>query len=236
MQNLQPFSSYNLLDLLTARSNFIWAAALKQSCQRMYHQHTSHSQKPRRISWKDPSSTTLFHSLWLDNSAWSPTDIPEPPWTTHLLMRMPRSQVANNVNKKDEDKRSLMTTWLRSRKFQRQQLAFLWNILQKMDQLLWGWHHICFHFHSISKCTEDCFFSSTHKEFSEKMSNTYGKWFTWMMKAWKKLWPNVDSEGNDNEAMPAPPQKKIKLSDDWLIPAKRRDRQHWQTFLDSSNW
>jgi hypothetical protein len=76
------------------------------------------------------------------------------------------------------------------------------------DGPVWGKRHICFHFHSIGECTEDCFFHSTHEEFSEKMSNDYRKWFTQMMMAWKKLKNDDVFEGHDDEEMPAPLQKK----------------------------
>jgi hypothetical protein len=46
------------------------------------------------------------------------------------------------------------------------------------DGPIWGKRCICFHFHSIGECTEDCFFSNAHEGFSEKMSSAYGKWFT----------------------------------------------------------
>jgi hypothetical protein len=46
------------------------------------------------------------------------------------------------------------------------------------DGPVWGKRRICFHFHSVGECTEDCLFGNTHEEFSEKMSNAYGKWFT----------------------------------------------------------
>jgi hypothetical protein len=40
------------------------------------------------------------------------------------------------------------------------------------------------------------------------MSNAYRKWFTRMMKAWKKLKNDDVSEGHDDEETPAPSQKK----------------------------
>jgi hypothetical protein len=46
------------------------------------------------------------------------------------------------------------------------------------------------------------------------MSNAYGKRFTRMMKAWKKLKSDNVSEGHDDEETPAPSQKKkVKPSD-----------------------
>jgi hypothetical protein len=86
-------------------------------------------------------------------------------------------------------------------------IGFFVSCLAK-DGPVWGKRRICFHFHSVSDCTEDCLFGNTHEEFSEKMSNAYRKWFTRMMKAWKKLKNDDVSEGHDDEETPAPSQKK----------------------------